>query len=127
MLGHNAINSHFATLFSRNSLSKSNIQHLGSGSYWFRSLNTSSPASHFSVRLYSQEVVERGKFFLATNHKETAGLHTIYQGCVSCEGSLSAGMCTCPVTALIIPELTSTQARAKSMAVSLCVHWVCNL
>ncbi|KAI5084363.1 hypothetical protein GOP47_0000532 [Adiantum capillus-veneris] len=31
-----------------------------------------------------------------------------------------------PVTALIIPELTSTQARAKTMAVSLCVHWVCN-
>lgn len=31
-----------------------------------------------------------------------------------------------PVTALIIPELSSTQARAKTMAVSLCVHWVCN-
>eukprot|EP00250_Pteridium_aquilinum_P018069 c23925_g1_i1 orf=362-2026(-) len=31
-----------------------------------------------------------------------------------------------PVTALIIPEITSTQARAKTMAVSLCVHWVCN-
>lgn len=31
-----------------------------------------------------------------------------------------------PVTALIIPELTSTQARAKTMAVSLSVHWVCN-
>ncbi|KAH7447460.1 hypothetical protein KP509_01G108000 [Ceratopteris richardii] len=31
-----------------------------------------------------------------------------------------------PVTGIIIPELTSTQARAKTVAVSLCVHWVCN-
>lgn len=31
-----------------------------------------------------------------------------------------------PVTALIIPELSSTEARAKTMAVSLSMHWVCN-
>lgn len=31
-----------------------------------------------------------------------------------------------PVTALIIPELCSTRIRAKALAFSLCVHWVCN-
>ncbi|KAL3700840.1 hypothetical protein R1sor_018862 [Riccia sorocarpa] len=31
-----------------------------------------------------------------------------------------------PVTALIIPEMCSTRIRAKALAVSLCVHWVCN-
>lgn len=36
--------------------------------------------------------------------------------------SLGAG----PVTGLIIPELSSTRTRAKTMSFSLCVHWVCN-
>lgn len=31
-----------------------------------------------------------------------------------------------PATALIIPELCTTRLRAKTMAVSLCTHWVCN-
>ncbi|KAG0558406.1 hypothetical protein M758_10G024400 [Ceratodon purpureus] len=31
-----------------------------------------------------------------------------------------------PVTALIIPELCTTRLRSKTMAVSLCTHWVCN-
>uniref|UniRef100_A0A0C9SAU7 TSA: Wollemia nobilis Ref_Wollemi_Transcript_1834_2037 transcribed RNA sequence n=1 Tax=Wollemia nobilis TaxID=56998 RepID=A0A0C9SAU7_9CONI len=31
-----------------------------------------------------------------------------------------------PITGLIIPELSSTRTRAKTMAFSLCVHWVCN-
>jgi hypothetical protein len=30
-----------------------------------------------------------------------------------------------PATALIIPELCTTRLRAKTMAVSLCTHWVC--
>jgi hypothetical protein len=30
-----------------------------------------------------------------------------------------------PATALIIPELSTTRLRAKTMAVSLCTHWVC--
>ncbi|KAH9304363.1 hypothetical protein KI387_008767, partial [Taxus chinensis] len=36
--------------------------------------------------------------------------------------SIGAG----PVTGLIITELSSTRTRAKTMAFSLCVHWVCN-
>lgn len=36
--------------------------------------------------------------------------------------SLGAG----PVTGLVIPELSSTRTRAKTMSFSLCVHWVCN-
>ncbi|XP_059077709.1 probable plastidic glucose transporter 1 isoform X2 [Cryptomeria japonica] len=31
-----------------------------------------------------------------------------------------------PITGLIIPELSSTRTRAKTMAFSLCVHWVFN-
>ncbi|XP_011621154.1 probable plastidic glucose transporter 1 isoform X1 [Amborella trichopoda] len=36
--------------------------------------------------------------------------------------SIGAG----PVTGLIIPELSSTRTRAKTMAFSFVVHWVCN-
>jgi len=31
-----------------------------------------------------------------------------------------------PVTAILLPEIFNTRIRAKGMAVSLCVHWVCN-
>lgn len=57
-------------------------------------------------------------------------LPDLYSHSLSIAGTLSYVFCFAlgagPVSAVIIPELCDTRVRAKVMAVSLCVHWVCN-